>query len=118
MPLKVKRIPTKKDFFMLAQILAILSGTWIVGAGVFMNFALTNTILLQNQVGVIIDITHTNNTNLTTELVSSAEGLVTNIDSSLNIFLTIFMLAIIFAIFSILCWIVGLMRDDIYYRRQ
>jgi len=38
----IKRQPTRQDFFTVATIFAILSGGWIVGAGIFTNIATTS----------------------------------------------------------------------------
>ena len=101
-----KRILRQKPFFALAEILAILSGTWIVGASMYQLFSSNLFAIYRIQANVLARLV--NNTSFTSA--TSAAALSNGITAYGScVFIFLFVMGLLFAVCAVVAWCFGSM---------
>ena len=108
-----KRILRRKAFFTLAQILAILSGMWMVAAGIGISLYNSGTLFIQNQLGLAFNAELANNTNVSAAFFEAVDPAVNLLGTSIDYFKFSSHFAIGFAFAALLVWLFGsCLKDD------
>jgi len=104
----MKRLWRQKSLYTLAQIAAILSGTWIVGAGMFLNMGFGKTALTYN----LLDSAISNNESISKILLDAAVSVNSAASASYDFHTRLFYIAFTFGLIALFAWFVGSMLED------
>jgi len=108
---------------MLAQILAILSGAWIVGAGIYGSLTMDMIQLVQNELTFASNAFFQNHSDISTAIVSNyskpmIESLVDTVGITSVWHRRLFKWGIGFGIASLFIWLLGSMRPSGKFSKQ
>lgn len=104
-----RRMYSQKSFFALSQILAILSGTWMVGAGMYQAFSSNMLALSMNQINNLAQMQPINNTMVSNEMINITHIVSNSAAHSMNFSFTLFMTGIGLGCAAVLIWCIGSM---------
>lgn len=106
------KINKRNSWYKLSEILAILSGTWIVASGIFITLASNSLFQQQNQISISQQAILANNpeiVSLSNQTVSSLSKIVVN---SVELFKFLFYVGIVLGILSLVFWFLGTIKDN------
>ena len=112
MNLLIKGKSKKESFYVLAQILAILSGTWMVGAGMFLNYLTFALGFMQVQTKIVIGTFQYNNSNFTYGLSKPIEIIASSVTDTANFYVFLFGGGIVFAFLALCFWSIGYIQKE------
>ena len=107
-------MPNQNPWYVLTQIFAILSGTWMFASAMYLNLATSMLFAQQNTIDIAVNTLNLNNTNLTNTLINLSGTFIFPLKGNLVFSSIGFFAAVLFGGLSIVFWFKGKKESNNY----